>query len=87
MRDHLVLAATLVKAAKAGNSQAAAEAEKKWYTNADEIAVFSSFHHSFFRFSEVKMIETVCTMRNINVNRGILSGAQCTIAHNRFLRP
>ncbi|MCZ8513047.1 LysM peptidoglycan-binding domain-containing protein [Paenibacillus filicis] len=40
MRDHLVLAAQLVKAAKAGNKQAAAEFEKKWYANADEIAAF-----------------------------------------------
>jgi hypothetical protein len=40
MRDHLVLAAQLVKAAKAGNNQAATEAEKKWYANADEIAAF-----------------------------------------------
>ncbi|MFD0681134.1 MULTISPECIES: LysM peptidoglycan-binding domain-containing protein [unclassified Paenibacillus] len=39
-KEHLVLAAQLVKAAKAGNKQAAAEAEKKWYANADEIAVF-----------------------------------------------
>ncbi|WP_246132175.1 LysM peptidoglycan-binding domain-containing protein [Paenibacillus hemerocallicola] len=39
-RDHLVLAAQLVKEAKAGNSQAAAETERKWYANADEIAGF-----------------------------------------------
>jgi hypothetical protein len=42
MKDHLVLAAQLVKDAKAGNSQAAEEAEKKWYANADEIAAFLS---------------------------------------------
>ncbi|AIQ14457.1 acetylglutamate kinase [Paenibacillus durus] len=42
MKEHLVLAAQLVKAAKAGNTQAAAEAEKKWYANADEIAAFLS---------------------------------------------
>lgn len=41
-REHLVLAAQLVKAAKGGNTQAAAEAEKKWYANADEIAAFLS---------------------------------------------
>ncbi|MNJ42218.1 hypothetical protein D3C77_371750 [compost metagenome] len=39
MRDHLVFAAELVKAAKAGNKAAAAEAERKWYANADEIAM------------------------------------------------
>ncbi|MGZ9584379.1 acetylglutamate kinase [Paenibacillus marinisediminis] len=40
MNDHLVLAADLVKAAKAGDMQKAAEIEKKWYANADEIVQF-----------------------------------------------
>lgn len=38
--NHLVIAAELVKAAKAGNNKAAEDAEKKWYANAEEIAAF-----------------------------------------------
>ena len=40
LTEHLVVAADLVKAAKAGDANAAAKAEKIWYANADEIAVF-----------------------------------------------
>lgn len=40
LTEHLVIAADLVKAAKAGDNTAAAEAERKWYANADAIAVF-----------------------------------------------
>jgi hypothetical protein len=42
IEDHLLIAASLVEAAKAGNSTAAVDAENKWYENADEIAAFES---------------------------------------------
>jgi len=41
-RKHLTLAAQLVKAAKAGNESEAAELEKQWFANADELAAFLS---------------------------------------------
>jgi LysM repeat protein len=40
LRAHLVIAADLVKAAKAGDTNAAAQTEKNWYDNAREIAAF-----------------------------------------------
>lgn len=39
-KSHLVIAVELVKAAKAGNKDAATDAEKRWYANANEIADF-----------------------------------------------
>lgn len=40
IREHLVIASQLVKAAKAGDNKAQAEIEKRWYANGDEIAAF-----------------------------------------------
>lgn len=40
LTEHLVLAADIVKASKAGDTRAAAEAERRWYANADAIAAF-----------------------------------------------
>jgi len=42
LTDHLVLAAELVKAVKAGDTAAAAEIEKRWYANGEQIATFLS---------------------------------------------
>lgn len=42
IEEHLLTAAELVVAAKAGNNTAADAAEKKWYANADEIATFEN---------------------------------------------
>ena len=42
LRQHILIAADVVKAAKAGNASALDAASKKWSANADEIAAFLS---------------------------------------------
>lgn len=42
IREHLVIAVELVKAAKAGNQKAVAAAKRRWYANGEEIAEFLS---------------------------------------------
>ncbi len=74
IRDHLVIAAELVKAAKAGNQQAVADAERRWFTNAEEIAEFLSrinpfisrdeFREMFFEHLELTTQEAVLTLQN-----------------------
>lgn len=42
LRDHILIAADLVKAAKAGDAAGQEQATKRWYANADDIAGFLS---------------------------------------------
>jgi len=42
LRDHILVATEVVKAAKMGNNEELSKANKKWYTNADDITVFLS---------------------------------------------
>jgi len=42
LRDHILIAADIVSAAKAGNSDAVSKNDKKWHENGDEIATFLS---------------------------------------------
>lgn len=42
LRDHILVAADLVEAAKAGDATAQQQATKRWYLNADDLAAFLS---------------------------------------------
>jgi len=42
LRDHILIAVEVVKAAKTANNEALSTANKKWYANADDIAAFLS---------------------------------------------
>ena len=52
IREHLLIAAEIVKAAKAGNQKAVADAERRWYANGEEIAEFLSRINPFISRDE-----------------------------------
>lgn len=54
MKDHLILAVELVKAAKAGNKKLAAAREKQWYANAVEIAAYMNSINPFWPKDAIK---------------------------------
>jgi len=53
---HITIAAEVVNAAKAGNTTALDEANKRWYANADEISEFLSKANPNWEFEEMKMM-------------------------------
>ncbi|EPY2278847.1 LysM peptidoglycan-binding domain-containing protein [Clostridium sporogenes] len=54
LTSHLVIASEIVKASKAGNTNAAADAEKRWYENADQIAELLSRINPYWYFEDWK---------------------------------
>lgn len=54
LRDHILIAADVVKAAKGGNAAELDAASKKWYANADEIAAFLSGANPHWALARMK---------------------------------
>lgn len=55
-REHLLIAASLVNNAKAGNTEAVLADRKKWYNNADEIALFLSEINPFWSMRKFRSL-------------------------------
>ena len=63
LKGHILVAVDLLKAAKAGDSSAVAEAEKQWYQNADDIATFlSNANPNWSKKSLTKMLHEHLTL-------------------------
>ncbi|HET9824727.1 MAG TPA: hypothetical protein VFP87_05305 [Chitinophagaceae bacterium] len=54
LREHITTAADLLKAAKAGNNAAFQDANKKWFSNADEISAFLSKANPHWKLEDMK---------------------------------
>ena len=54
LREHITIAAELLKAAKAGNNSAFDAANKKWFANADEISGFLSKANPNWKLNDMK---------------------------------
>jgi len=52
LTDHLLIAAQLVNAAKAGNTSEAEKQRKRWYSNAQDIAVFLASINPWWNVSQ-----------------------------------
>ena len=58
LKGHILGAVEILKAAKAGNATGVAAAEKKWYENADQIAIFlSSANHNWSKEALKNMLD------------------------------
>ena len=54
LREHITIAADLLKAAKAGNNSAFDATNKKWFVNADEISDFLSKANPNWKLADLK---------------------------------
>ena|SRR5205085_3616408 len=56
LHDHITISADVVKAAKADNTSALNEANKRWFDNADEISSFLSTANPNWKLEDMKMM-------------------------------
>lgn len=56
LKAHIAISADVVKSAKAENTTALDEANKRWYANADEISTFLSKANPNWAFAEMQMM-------------------------------
>ncbi len=54
LREHILIAADIVGAAKAGNNDGVAKGQEKWRANADEIAIFLSKANPNWKLDDMK---------------------------------
>lgn len=58
LREHITIAADLLKAAKSGDNAAFDAANKKWFTNADQISAFLSKANPAWKLADMKKMMT-----------------------------
>lgn len=73
-RDHLVIAAELVQAAKAGDNEAVEDLTRRWYANGDDIVQQMNRMNPFWRPSELKPMWDRHLDLTINEATQILTG-------------
>jgi hypothetical protein len=74
IREHLVIAAEIVNAAKAGNQKAVADAKKRWYANGAEISKFLSRINPFISEKDFREMFFVHLDLTIKEAESILQG-------------
>ncbi len=65
LTDHLVIAAEFVKSAKAGNNSVTADAEKRWYANADDIVCFLNHINSYWSVEHMRSMWYLLTSQSM----------------------